>query len=423
MSPAANSQQRIVTDLNHRGGKCVILIRQMTAGGPSPLHGPMKENSPMLLRAPLLSQAELQVLDQIDDLRRRLRFALCPPTRWERLLRRATLAKAIRGSHAIGGYEITLDDALALAAGDDPIDADEGTTAAVVGYHRAMNFIFRLSVDPFFKYSSDLLRSLHYMMLEHETGSSPGQWRTADFFVRGARNEIVHYGPDPSDVPGLVDELVAYLNSDQSDTRDVVRAAMAHLNLVLIHPYSDGNGRMARALQTLVLARSGVIEPAFSSIEEYLGRNQAEYDAVLADVRGRRWDPRRDTRRWIRFCMTAHYRQVTTLLRRIERARTVWDRAEEEVGRRRMPERMILALVDATLGYRVRNATYRTAAGISDHLASRDLKALVAAGLLAPYGERRGRFYMAVDALKSIRVATRPRKAVEDPFETSISAG
>lgn len=371
----------------------------------------------MLLKEPLLDPAELQVLDQIDDLRRKLRFALHPPAPWVGLIRRATLARATRGSHAIEGYSVTLDDALALAQRDDPLEADERTTAAVVGYRRAMAYVLALSVDPLFKHSSDFLRCLHYMMLEHESGKCPGLWRTGDFFVRDdAKNEVVHYAPDPKEVPGLVDELVSRLNAEPSPTHHVVSAAMAHLNLALIHPFRDGNGMMARALQTLVLARSGVMEPAFSSVEEYLGRNRLEYEAVIADVRGRRWDPGRDVRRWVRFCLTAHYRQTTTLLRRIERARVVWERVQQEVIERKLPERMTLALMDATMGYRVRNATYRSAARISDHLASRDLKALVAAGLLTPRGERRARYYLAVDSLKSIRAATSPMKSVEDPF-------
>lgn len=373
----------------------------------------------MLLKAPLLNQAELQVLDQIDDLRRKLRFALSLSTGWKGLIRKATFAKAIRGSNSIEGFSVTPDDARALIEGAEPFQADEGAAAALVGYRRAMSYIMRLSADPVFRYSSDLLRCLHYMMLEHDPTKSPGQWRTGDFFISDmVKSEIAHYGPDPDEVPGLMEELVSSINSDTATTRTVVCAAMAHVNLALIHPFSDGNGRMARALQTLVLARSSVIEPAFSSIEEYLGRNHTEYEAVLAEVRGERWDPRRDARPWIRFCLTAHYRHSTTLLRRIERVRAVWDRVEEEVVKRKLPERTILALVDATLGYRVGNASYRGAAGISEFLASRDLKALVRAGLLVSRGERRGRFYLAVDSLKSIRVATRPPKGVEDPLLT-----
>ena len=52
---------------------------------------------------------------------------------------------------------------------------------------------------------------------------------------------------------------------------------MAHLNLVMIHPFEDGNGRMSRALQSLVLARDHIVAPEFASIEEYLGRNTPAY--------------------------------------------------------------------------------------------------------------------------------------------------
>ena len=96
----------------------------------------------------------------------------------------------------------------------------------------------------------------------------------------------------------------------------VIRAGMAHLNLVMIHPFRDGNGRMARALQTLVLARDQIPWPELSSIEEYLGLNTPSYYRVLADVGGRTWQPESDTRPWIRFVLTAHHRQATTTLRR-----------------------------------------------------------------------------------------------------------
>ena len=56
---------------------------------------------------------------------------------------------------------------------------------------------------------------------------------------------------------------------------------MAHLNLVMIHPFRDGNGRMARGLQTLVLAREGDLAQDYISIEEYLG---TQYRKVLPSL-------------------------------------------------------------------------------------------------------------------------------------------
>jgi Fic family protein len=178
----------------------------------------------------------------------------------------------------------------------------------------------------------------------------------------------------------------------------------------MIHPFSDGNGRMARCLQTLVLAREGILDPRFCSIEEYLGRYTSEYYAVLARVGGGGWHPANDARPWVRFCLVAHFNQATTLLRRTRETERVWSELEEMIRSRRLPDRTIHALSDATFGYKVRNATYRSAADISETVASRDLRLLVESGLLAPAGEKRGRVYVTSDTLRSLRARTREPK-------------
>src|SRR5438270_583138 len=81
----------------------------------------------------------------------------------------------------------------------------------------------------------------------------------------------------------------------------IVRGAMAQLNLTMIHPFKDGNGRMARALQTLVMARGGILSPIFSSIEEWLGRNTDAYYNILGEVGQGSWNPQYDAAPWVRF--------------------------------------------------------------------------------------------------------------------------
>lgn len=375
----------------------------------------------MIFQTPELAPRERAVLDRIEALRRTLAYAVREPRRWTGLLRRNMFALAIRGSNTIEGYVVTVDDAVAALEGEGPFDADAESWAAVRGYQQAMTYVLQLATDPHFAYSTDLLRSLHFMMLSHDLSKSPGQWRPGPINVRDEEKGVIVYeGPDAEAVPGFMDELVAGLQGED-DTADLVRAAMAHLNLVTIHPFRDGNGRMARGLQTLVLARGGILAPPFSSIEEYLGRNTRSYYDVLAEVGGGGWQPRRDARPWIRYCLTAHFRQATTLLRRTKEMHRLWDALETEVKRRGLPERVLLALADAAVGHRVRNATYRGQADISDQLASRDLKALADIGLLVPHGERRGRYYVAAESILAIRAQTREPKSVEDPFGDSSS--
>src|SRR5436305_7115182 len=373
----------------------------------------------MLFQAPAPDEKEKEVLERIEELRRTLGYAFsATPRRWYGLLRRVTFARAVRGSNSIEGYNVTVDDAIAAAEGEEPLEARSEAWEAVKGYQSAMTYVLQLATDLHFAYSTDLLRSLHFMMTRHDLKRNPGRWRPGPIFVRDdERNEIVYEGPDAERVPGLMAELVELLNDSSDGMPATVKAAMGHLNLVMIHPFSDGNGRMARALQTLVLARTGVLAPQFSSIEEYLGRNTQAYYDVLAQVGGGRWSPERDARPWLRFCLTAHYRQARTLVLRSRELEKLWNALEVEVRRRGLPERTLLALADAASGLRVRNATYRPVADVSDHLAGRDLKLLVEQGFLIPKGERRGRHYVASDDLLKVRARVQEPRRVEDPFE------
>lgn len=371
----------------------------------------------MLYTVQELLPLEHEVLGQIGEIRKNLKYALGAPAKWYGSLRRSTFARAIRGSNSIEGFNVSAEDALAAVAGVEPTDAEAETWHAIKGYRDAMTYILQLAHDPHFSYDESLFRGLHFIMLSYDLTKNPGRWRPGPISVIDeTKRERVYEGPDAEIIPGLVKELTSWLQSGNNHVPAMVRAAMAHLNLTMIHPFSDGNGRMARCLQTLVLAREGILEPEFCSIEEYLGRNTPTYYQVLAEVGQGSWHPENDARRWIRFSLTAHYRQATSLLRRSKETARVWGQLEVEVKRRGLPERMILALADAAFGYRVKNATYRAAAEVSENVASRDLKDLTVQGLLIPSGEKRGRYYEATQFVKLIRQNSREPKSTIDPF-------
>jgi Fic family protein len=336
-------------------------------------------------------------------------------------LRRLTFARAVQGSNTIEGYNATLEDVAAVIAGDEPLEATDDTRLALEGYRDAMTYVLQLAEDPHYRFDASLIRSLHFMMMRHELTKNPGRWRPGAVFVRNeATSEIVYEGPDARLVPGLVAELVSGIETPD-DAHPIVRAGMAHLDLVMIHPFSDGNGRMARCVQTLVLARDAILEPVFSSIEEYLGRNTQAYYDVLAEVGRGAWQPENDARPWLHFTLTAHLRQARTHLARIRESEELWERCSVEAQRARLPARVIPALFNAALGFRLQRGAYRTLTDddVSEVMATRDLKAMADAGLLIAHGERRGRFYTASEALRALAVEIRerrPRQDDADPF-------
>ena len=375
----------------------------------------------MLFKTPDLTEKDMEVIERIEVVRKTLGVAMGSKKFWTGTLRRMTIAKAIMGSVTIEGYNVTEDDAMVAADNEVPIDPKTEAWMALSGYRAALTYILQLSDDPYFSYSTGLLRSLHFIMVGFDLSKHPGRWRPGPIFVkREETGEIVYEGPDIELMPGLMDELMISLNDKRDNTPGIVRAAMGHLNLVMIHPFSDGNGRMARGLQTLIMARRGMSAPEFSSIEEYLRAHTNEYYQVLGEVGGKNWNPSRDATPWVRFCLTAQFRQATLAMRRSGFIEQLWNKLEDAIKKKGLPERCILALADAAVGYKVRNSTYRTAAEISDQVASRDLRELVKAKLLVPSGEKRGRTYIASQHVIDMRRGIRAPKADEDPYRDEL---
>ena len=379
----------------------------------------------LVYHTPELQPEEIEVLSFIEDFRDQLRRYVDPePRRWFGTLRRMAFARAVQASNSIEGYDASLDDVLAAVDDEPTLTADEETRLALAGYRDAMTYVLQVAQDPTAQVDEGLLKSLHFMMLKHRLDKSPGRWRPGEISViRESTRARVYEGPPADVVVDLVAATITELESSSSPV--LVRAAMAHLNLVMVHPFRDGNGRMARALQTLVLAREQIMAPVFFSIEEYLGRNTESYYDVLGDVGHGRWNPQNDARPWIRFCLTAHFHQARTQLRRIEETERLYAACAELADVHHLQERTAGALVEAAYGFRLTHASYKAimevTAGetVSSLTASRDLRSMVEAKLLKPIGQTRGRYYLGESVLLAQRrriQSSRAPKETSDPF-------
>lgn len=372
---------------------------------------------PRLFRPPHLDSSDRQVLQEIHDMRAELRHVLGTPRRWQGMLRRNLLGRAIQGSNSIEGYHVSVEDAVAAVDEEEPLSADQRTWAEILGYRRALSYVLQAAHDPDFRFEPGVLRSMHFMMLSHDLSKAPGRYRRSTVYVvHEATGRVTYTAPDHEHVSDLVAALMVDIENTEGQD-PLVKAAMAHLNLVMIHPFRDGNGRMARALQTLVLARDSIVEAPFASIEEWLGRNTPDYYDVLAATGAGSWHPERDSHLWVRFNLRAHHMQAQTVRRRAEQAGRLWEVLEQEAVRRRLPPRTTHALYDAATGLRVRRPVYQDLADVELRTAVRDLTLLVDAGLLQAKGATRGRHYRATDELRRIAAAAAAdAPPMVDPF-------
>lgn len=85
--------------------------------------------------------------------------------------------------------------------------------------------------------------------------------------------------PEYIDIPGLLDELVDYVNT--TDDHPLIVAAVVHYQLVTIHPFEDGNGRTARLMSGYILDSNGYSFNGIGSLEEYFAYDPDEYYASL----------------------------------------------------------------------------------------------------------------------------------------------
>ena len=371
----------------------------------------------MIYRIPQLEQADHAVLALIHKQRAELQYLINQnPVRWTGSLRRNTFARAVQGSNSIEGYNATLAEAIEIIDDEKPVTVEAETVKALVGYRTAMTYILQIHDDPYTEINRQLIRSLHYMMISYDMTKLPGQWRRGPIYVVKEDGERVYEGPSADLVPALIDELIEQMKST-GEIDAMVRGAIAHLNLAMIHPFKDGNGRMARALQTLLLTKDGILSPIYSSIEEWLGRNTKSFYEVLSATGKGKWNPANSALPWARFCLHAHYQQGATLIKRNNEIGRVWEQVSEIIRKSGLPERAESALIDAALGYRIRNNRYRTEAKISEVVASRDLKRLCEMGLLLPVGEKRGRFYVASEELKKIQLDARDNSKTGNVYE------
>jgi Fic family protein len=372
----------------------------------------------VIFKIPNLTVEDRAVLRLISAQRNELKHLVAStPRRWNGFLRRTTLARAMQGSNSIEGINADLSDIAEIIGDEKPETLEEETLKALTGYRAALTFVLQIHSDPYFELNAQTIKSMHFMMMSYDLTKMPGQWRPSAIFVRDeAKKEIVYEAPDAELVPALMEELADQYNG-AIDVDPVIKGAMIHLNLAMIHPFKDGNGRMARALQTLAISRHGILSPVFSSIEEWLGRNTFEYYKILADTGQGRWRPENDAQPWVRFCLTAHFQQAATLIKRSRELEAVWNAIAEITKTERLPGRSEIALANAAFGFRVRNNLYRADNDISEVVASRDLKRLCELDLLRPVGEKRGRYYLASPKLRELRERFRDKKRARNPYD------
>ena len=195
--------------------------------------------------------------------------ASLPPER-QLLLRRTNRLRTIQGSLAIEGNTLTLEQVTAVVAGKRVLGSVrevQEVRGAVAAYEHLG------TLDPTTR--EDLLAAHGVLMAG--LVDRPGHFRTTAAGIQRGK-EVVHIAPPAGQVRALMNDLLAWLKT--TDDHPLIAACVFHYEFEFIHPFVDGNGRMGRLWQTLILSRW---KPLFAlvPVESLIRDQQAGYYAAL----------------------------------------------------------------------------------------------------------------------------------------------
>lgn len=218
-----------------------------------------------------------------------------------------------------------------------------------------------------------------HRMLMQGLVSTPGKFRTRGVgIVKG--NKVAHMAPPASRVVGLVKELFKYLKSDKDLT--LIKSCVFHYEIEFIHPFADGNGRMGRLWQTLILmAEYPVFE--FLPFETLISKTQKDYYKALAKS-----DQLGQSTPFIEYMLNVLNQSLANLLDYNNRVLTDHDRLTYFIESAKVPF--------------TRKDYMNVFKDISSATASRDLKAGVERGMLKMKGELNKTIYSVI--LKPLKI-------------------
>ena len=191
------------------------------------------------------------------------------------------------------------------------------------------------------------------------------------------REKVHYHAPEADVVPGMMAQFLEWFNA--SNTKDYVRSAIAHLYFVSIHPFDDGNGRIARAISDMALSQADNSPMRYFSMSTQVNREKKRYNAILE--RTQRGDG--DITEWLEWylgCMGRAIESAEESLSLIIRKSIFWQHHTADA----LTERQHAVLNTYLDGYdgKLTVKNYAKLAEVSTDTAARDMHEMLVRGII-----------------------------------------
>lgn len=345
------------------------------------------------MRYRLRGRSIAKPLDELE--RRRELFENLPidPTHAEWMRRRAWV-RTVHGTARIEGNTASDIEVEALLEGTGKTRISEREAREIIGTRDALTLADELAASQV-RPDEVVIRELHRRVLWAQSPLlTPGEYRRGENRVEDADGNRIFRTPPSGDVPDLMRQLGDWLATTPGRLAPPVVAALAHLEFVAIHPFNDGNGRVARALARLILVQGGYALDGLVSLDAQLDLDRSAYFAAIRDAVGPDYGPGYDATPFVRYFLSSITRSADFVLARLRGLGEVMISIRRAVVDGSLPPSMIDGLAFAWVNRHIRAGDYIRLTGRAPQSATRDLAGAVADGWLLATGEKRGRFYV-----------------------------
>ncbi len=193
--------------------------------------------------------------------------------------KQSVFARYVQGTTAIEGNTVTLRQAEELLEHNVTPDGKSlREVYEIVNFRKLRDFLDDYGGDV----SERLIKKMHSIIME-DLLESPGEYRRIQVLIEKAEHE-----PHPAfEVPELMKSLVKWYRANKNSMHPFELAVLLHTKFVTIHPFVDGNGRVARALMNFVLEKNGypTLYLGLENREKYLdtvaGGNRGNYQPII----------------------------------------------------------------------------------------------------------------------------------------------
>ena len=197
--------------------------------------------------------------------------------------------ESVHSSTSIEGNPLSANEVRAVISSDKIYTKEEYAEIEVKNYKSALDYIETRRHGSSEITIEDVLE-LHRIITDQlVTKNRNGKFRFNPVFIENQDHEVLYEGADTSIVEQEVKDLLEWLKNNQFSINPVILAGILHFHFVAIHPFSDGNGRTARALTSLFLALSQYDNNGSLVLDSYYSSDRKAYYSILSLVNGKNY--------------------------------------------------------------------------------------------------------------------------------------